>query len=1353
MDAAELAKLGLEIDDTGALRALDNFEKEALKTAKTIVASSKATSDAFGDNWTSAMRKQYAEIRKWATTIIREQAKAQGGGSAFDDSNARRNAVANNATLQYQKRGARELAEVRRELGRMEARDAREVEAQVREAARAKIAAEREVSAVTRQRIKEEEALARGLLKLEKQSDQERAAETAAYARQRQEMDRAVAATAQQTAKQDAEAARLATREKEAFAREYARAHEQAIAEDARYTAQQAREIADVHRALGKMEQRDAREAALATRETLRARRVADREIEKSASQRARSEVQAQRDAARAARDREREEREAARNVNDAWQSAKRFIMMATAGLGVREIIEYADSWTLLNARISLVTNSSEQQFAVMQKVFGIAQNTRSDLESTATLYVRLARATQEFGNSQADVLRVTELVNKALIIGGATTREAAATVLQFAHALSEDRLQGRQLNSLLMNAPRLLEAIRVGAGVSSREMRDLSRQGELTTEMLVRSLLSQGEAIDNEFGRIPRTFGQAMVQLKNNFMFFMGVINNATHGTELLGKAIDVVRHNLPLIAAAVVALTTAWVVYNVVTTAVIVKTAILASIKTIAAFIELAKAVSSVADAMALLELASGGVVAALALIAGLALGYVAYTKMKERMAAATRDATAAALAELRGQNKLKESNDELTKSEERRIAANARARMAAQQAIVLASMEGEAQERLRVHYEAVNREVEARLQHKMDPRVLADTLRTIAEEESLKQQEITVRHAYELAKAREENTRLQRQALELTRMQGDELEAQRIQNEAINKVIEARRTLIGENLADAIAQIEQERVSNLVVAMQNEVQEFANTFQQVMSQAFANIFQNGIKSFADLFDGIRQMLFRMIADVVARRFMETIGRNIGKVLANLFSSQTQFVEMMSNSVNTAANRTPAGRAALNLSHAADALIAAAAALDAAARHMQGLPAVPAPGTPSAPPAQLPPITGTGMMKSMLREIVKYIGPALAGLSAGVAFGGMTSNRGLGALGGAASGAASGAMIGSVIPGVGTVAGAIVGGITGALGGIFGSSARRRKEQEARNEILAKNNQRLGDLKQALEGELLSGRNLSSALSAMTGIAKNGKNMESQAQKFGLTLMQLQKIAQQTGIELYDSAGKIIPAALKQFEEALKLTIYAMTHYTNSLQDMKSRQEAYNKLFNKEDTPINKLTDAQSILEKMAPELMKQMGLSNLNLNSAAARQVFLKGLQDIFKLVDSGMLTPELLGSFTDKNELIDAILAAKDGLDAFNQSLSKVTTDFPKAMDLLIFEQRHGTLLKNAAGAPAGARLPQEARQESGVVIHGDVYITTSSDESGDAFLQRLEEGTRLRSARGGFTSLRGVEIAG
>ena len=197
--------------------------------------------------------------------------------------------------------------------------------------------------------------------------------------------------------------------------------------------------------------------------------------------------------------------------------------------LGAREIIQAADEWTNMYSRIGLVTKSTEEQAAMQEKVFAIAQKTRQEYGSTADLYVKMARNSKELGATQQDVLDATETVNKALVIGGASTTEAKSTILQLGQALASGRLAGDELRSLSENAPLLFQAIADYYGVTIGKLKDMGAQGELTAEGVFKAILKAKSKMDKEFSKMPVTVAQSVTYAMNRIGKLIFNLNKET--------------------------------------------------------------------------------------------------------------------------------------------------------------------------------------------------------------------------------------------------------------------------------------------------------------------------------------------------------------------------------------------------------------------------------------------------------------------------------------------------------------------------------------------------------------------------------------------------------------------------------------------------------------------------------------------------------------------------------------------------------------------------------------------------------------------------------------------------------
>lgn len=205
----------------------------------------------------------------------------------------------------------------------------------------------------------------------------------------------------------------------------------------------------------------------------------------------------------------------------------------------LREVFQMADEWASVQARVSLTTKSAEEQKNVISSLYEIAQRTRQEFTTTADLYSKIARNADELKLSQGDILGLTEDVNKALIIGGGKTGENQAAVLQLGQALASGRLQGDEFRSLMENAPRLAGAIAKGLGVGLGELRQMSKDGELTADKVIKAIRSQSAVLNKEFEKMPVTIGQAITVSMNMMGEFFDEIEKETGIFKAIAKGI----------------------------------------------------------------------------------------------------------------------------------------------------------------------------------------------------------------------------------------------------------------------------------------------------------------------------------------------------------------------------------------------------------------------------------------------------------------------------------------------------------------------------------------------------------------------------------------------------------------------------------------------------------------------------------------------------------------------------------------------------------------------------------------------------------------------------------------------
>ena len=194
-------------------------------------------------------------------------------------------------------------------------------------------------------------------------------------------------------------------------------------------------------------------------------------------------------------------------------------------GMAISQIKDTADEMMNLDGRLRTVTKTEKERLDVESELYKRAQESRQSMQAMGDLYFKVARASQEMGFAQKDNLQITETVSKALAIGGASAQEAEATILQLGQALGSGRLQGDELRSLDENASILMGHVAKYFKTNVAGLKQMGAQGELTSDEVMRAILSASGEIDKEFSKMPMTFGQSMNMMKNSWdRFILGV-------------------------------------------------------------------------------------------------------------------------------------------------------------------------------------------------------------------------------------------------------------------------------------------------------------------------------------------------------------------------------------------------------------------------------------------------------------------------------------------------------------------------------------------------------------------------------------------------------------------------------------------------------------------------------------------------------------------------------------------------------------------------------------------------------------------------------------------------------------
>lgn len=222
------------------------------------------------------------------------------------------------------------------------------------------------------------------------------------------------------------------------------------------------------------------------------------------------------------------------------------FLSINWAAGKVQEIVQIADAWNMMSARLKLATAGQREFTTAQAALFDIAQRIGVPIQETATLYGKLQQAVRMLGGEQKDALTITESISQALRLSGASATEAQSSLLQFGQALASGVLRGEEFNSVVENSPRLAQALADGLNVPIGRLRKLAEEGRLTADVVVNALMSQKDKLASEYAQLPQTVSQSFERLRNAFGQWINKLDESTGFTKKLADALTFLANNL---------------------------------------------------------------------------------------------------------------------------------------------------------------------------------------------------------------------------------------------------------------------------------------------------------------------------------------------------------------------------------------------------------------------------------------------------------------------------------------------------------------------------------------------------------------------------------------------------------------------------------------------------------------------------------------------------------------------------------------------------------------------------------------------------------------------------------------
>lgn len=194
-----------------------------------------------------------------------------------------------------------------------------------------------------------------------------------------------------------------------------------------------------------------------------------------------------------------------------------------------KALMDMSDKATVLQGKLALALDQGSSVNAFKQQMLTAANEARTSFDAIAEGVTGIGLAAGDMFNDD-ELLKFTKSLSMLYKIGGATTAETQAAMVQIRQALAKGKLQGDEFKSL-SSLPGFLDIMAKKLGVSKGEVKELASEGKITAKVFKEAMLDGADDLQKKLETIPKTFGDNINEVNNsieNFRNKLGLMLNA---------------------------------------------------------------------------------------------------------------------------------------------------------------------------------------------------------------------------------------------------------------------------------------------------------------------------------------------------------------------------------------------------------------------------------------------------------------------------------------------------------------------------------------------------------------------------------------------------------------------------------------------------------------------------------------------------------------------------------------------------------------------------------------------------------------------------------------------------------
>lgn len=216
--------------------------------------------------------------------------------------------------------------------------------------------------------------------------------------------------------------------------------------------------------------------------------------------------------------------------------------------------LNLSDTLASTTARLNMMNDGLQTTQDLQNMIYLSAERARGSYQATADAVSKLGLMAGDAFDSSAEIIAFMEQVNKQFRIAGTEATGIDAAMLQLTQAMGSGVLRGEEYNSILEQAPNIIQTIADYLEVPKGQLKDMAAEGKITADIVKAAMFAAADETNEKFEQMPMTFEQLWTSFENTaLMALQPVLEelNKVANSDDFGQMVNHAADALSMLAA----------------------------------------------------------------------------------------------------------------------------------------------------------------------------------------------------------------------------------------------------------------------------------------------------------------------------------------------------------------------------------------------------------------------------------------------------------------------------------------------------------------------------------------------------------------------------------------------------------------------------------------------------------------------------------------------------------------------------------------------------------------------------------------------------------------------------------